>query len=294
MSRHFKIPIDFVAGTHGNYLETVCNQEFGIVVKENNFTALGTSHAKSAQYQKNKVFDARHWFELYSQDLTKYPVVVSIQFSTEDLLLVSSVSMLRAGDADIDNDTLEQDTVSKLTNSYYKNLVTEIKNAYSFLDLSDNHIPRNILREFFKFGFRDLTANGYWLMQQQMKYETNQTVLKVNFSSFYNVDQFVIELANLAQVLGFNFEPSKDFYQTHEKFLRFNPYVKHKEQCDLIIAAITQQAHVDIPKLSLFQESYINGRLENIYRKEMPFHQGQYFTCTKDVLHYLKYLSPDL
>ena len=289
-----KIPIDFVAGSHGHYLETVCNQEFGIVKKENNFTASGTSHVKSATYQTNKVFDANHWFELYPTELSKYPVVVSIQFTKDDLLLLSSVSLLRAGDANIDNDLLEEDTVNKLLKSYYQNLLLEIKQAYPFLDLSAGSIPRNVLREFFKFGFKDPEVNGYWLTQQQMVYHPDQKVLKFNFSSFYNIGLFTSELLYLARELGFDFIPTEDFCQKHQKFLKLNPFVNHKTQCDQIIDAIIKQVYIDLPSLTLFQESYINGCLENIYNKEMPFHQNEYFTSTKDVLYYLEHLAPNL
>lgn len=289
-----KIPIDFVAGSHGHYLETVCNQEFGIVKKEDNFTSSGTSHVKSAMYKANKVFDANHWAELYPSELSKYPMVVSIQFSKDDLLLLSSVSLLRAGDANIDNNLLEEDTVNKLLNSYYQNLLAEIKQAYPFLDLSTGSIPRNVLREFFKFGFKRPEINGYWLAQQQMIYHTDQKVLKFNFSSFYNIGLFTNELLCLAKDIGFDFTPNEDFCQRHQKFLELNPFVNHKAQCDHIIDSITKQAHIYIPSLSLFQESYINGCLENIYNKEMPFHQDKYFTSTRDMLYYLDHLAPNL
>jgi len=289
-----KIPIDFVAGSHGHYLESVCNQEFGIVNKETHFTEHGTSHKKSTEYQRNKLFDARHWFELYPHELATHPIVVSIQFSKEDLLLMMSVSLLRAGDANIDNNQLEENTVTKLLNSHYQAVVTNIKQAYPFLDLSADHIPRNVLREYFKFGFKNPEINGYWLKQQQMVYQPGQQVLKFNFSSFYNIGLFTGELCYLAKDLGFNFEPTEEFCSTHEKFLSFIPYTKHKEQCDMIVNAIKQHAHIDIPKLSLFQESYINGCLENIYHKEMPFHQDEYFKTTKDVLYYIECLAPNL
>jgi len=289
-----RIPIDFVAGSHGNYLETVCNQEFGIVKKEDHFKKNGTSHVKSPEYQKNKLFDADHWFEQRVNELSQYPVVVSIQFSQDDLLLLSSVSLLRAGDMNIDNNLLEEKTVTKLLNSYYQGTLMDIKKAYPFLDLSADDIPRNVLREYFKFGFKNPAINGYWKKQQQMIYGADQQILKFNFSSFYNTEQFTEELLYLSRQLGFNFVPNQEFYQTHKKFLSFNPFINHRQQCNELIAAITQQHNVDIPKLSLLQESYVNGCLENIYHKEMPFHQDQYFTSTQDVLYYLEHLAPNL
>jgi hypothetical protein len=42
------------------------------------------------------------------------------------------------------------------------------------------------------------------------------------------------------------------------------------------------------------QESYINGRLEDIFKKEMPFQQDLYFTNTEDVLYYINNQAPNL
>lgn len=288
------IPIDFVAGSHGHYLETVLNRELIGLQAENTFTNLGTSHIKSLEYQTNKLFYADHWFEHRPTELKTHSTIVSIRFSHDDLLLLSSVSLLRAGDANIDNNDLECNTVTKLLNSYYKQVVYDIKQAYPFVDLSLDSIPRYVLREYFKFGFKNPDTNGYWLKQQQMTYQPWQTVINFNFSSFYNVDKFVTEITNVAARLGFRFDPTDSFYQTHQKFLEFNPYVNHKQQCDAIIDAVVKRVHCAIPKLSLFQESYINGCLENIFNKEMPFQQSEYCLSTQELLYYLEYLAPEL
>lgn len=288
------IPIDFVPGSHGNYLETVLNREFVGLCTKNNFTNIGTSHVKSSEYQENKLFYADHWSEDRPTELSTYSTIISIQFSQDDLLLLSSVSLYRSGDANIDNNELEHNTVTKLLNSYYKHVVHAIKQAYPFVDLSADSIPRYVLREYFKFGFKNPDINGHWLKKQQMIYQPWQTVINFNFSSFYNVDTFVEDLATVATRLGFTFEPTDEFYQMHQKFLSFNPYINHKQQCDTIVNAVVNRVHCAIPKLSLFQESYINGRLENIFNKEMPFRQSEYCSSTEELLYYLEYLAPEL
>ena len=288
------IPIDFVAGSHGNYLETVCNQGFGIVPRENNFTKHGTSHSKSHSYKKQKVFDARHWFSNYFHELQTHSHVISIRYQQDDLLLLSSVSLLRSGDYGINNDQLEHNTVTKLNNLHYKNVLEQLYQAYPFLDRNCADIPRWVLREFYKFGFRDPNINGYWKEQQKMCYGADQQVFDFEFGSFYNIDQFARQLADLANFLNTEFEFVDDFYATHEKFLSYIPYRDHKQQCDQIINYINNSEIQPIPPLTLFQESYINGCLENLYHKEMPFHQDKYFTSTKDVLYYLEHLAPNL
>jgi hypothetical protein len=292
MINYYKIPIDFVPGTHGNYLETVCNKGFGVVKHEENFSLNGSSHKKSDYYRKNKIFDARHWFEGFYDELFQYPIVISIQFNQDDLLLVSAISLLRAGDCNIDTNTLEHDTFVKLEKFYKQTIIEKITAAYPDVDYKNNHIPRYILREFFKFGFKDPTNNGYWGKKKCMQYSKNQQVIEFDFSSFYSIELFVEKLKAVADALRLKFLFNDTFYETHQKFLNYNTFLNIKLQCDLIVDAVVAQANVDIPKLNLLQESYINAALENIFQKEMPFHQENYFKSTKDVLYYLNNQAP--
>ena len=288
------IAIDFVPGTHGHFLETILNKFFGIASDINDpFTVTGTSHKKSSDYNKNKVFQAEHWFELCPVKLKNFKKVMSIRFTDDDLLLVSSISLLRAGDHNIDNDTLEVDTVKKLGNQHYQNTLDLIYQSYPFLDRSAGSIPRKVLREFYKFGFKNPQINGYWIKQKQMYYH-NSEVFYFDFSSFHNFDKFTNNIKLIEKLCGLTFDYSDEFRRHHEKFLSFITCIGHKQQCDQIINSIQHGINLTIPKLTLFQESYINGQLENIYCKEMPFHQDQYFTSTKDVLYYIDTGAPNL
>jgi hypothetical protein len=289
------IPIDFVAGSHGNFLEVVLNRYFNILDAGEVFTNLGTSHCKSQDYQTNKLFSAKHWFELHSQDYMKqFDKIIAIRFSPDDLLLLSSVSLLRAGDMNINDNELEINTRHKLNNQFYCNLVQEIDLAYPFLDSTQSDIPRHVLREFFKFGFRDTDLNGYWLQQSRMQYPLECSVFYFDFESFYDIDKFVRQLQQLEVFLDMQFDFSPDFYQQHQTFLSFIPYVGHKQMCDYIIECVQLARDINIPKLSLFQESYINGNLERIFEREMPFCSIDYFNSTADMLYYIKNQAPEL
>jgi hypothetical protein len=288
-----QIAIDFVAGTHGHFLETTLNKFFGITLDSDSFTTTGTSHKKSTEYQKNKLFCAEHWSDLKSDQLNNFKKIISIRFTPNDLLLVSSVSMARAADLAIHNNDLEVNTVNKLNNQYYSDTLALIYHSYPFLDTTQPSIPRYVLREFYKFGFRDTSINGYWKKQQQMKYQ-NCEVCYFDFASFYNIEKFVKNINLVEKMVNLKFEFTDEFYKMHNKFLSFIPYVEHKQQCDDIIDCVCQSIEINIPQLTLFQESYINGQLENIFKKEMPFHQDNYFTSTNDVLYYINNQAPDL
>jgi hypothetical protein len=289
-----QIPIDFVAGSHGNYLETVCNHGFGYTGPEDNFTDAGTSHQKSSEYNANKVFIANHWFELYPETLQNFDTIISITFSQDDLLLLSSISLLRAGDFDIENDSLEHNTVAKLSRPEYCETLKLLYNSYPFLDQRNPDIPRTVLREFYKFGFKNPAVSGYWLKRTQMKYPRNSQTFEFKFESFYNTNKFVESLQNVSRFLDKNFVFDDAFYTRHEKFLSFIPYIDHKQQCDRLIRYVLNRTPAEIPELSLFQESYINGHIENFFKKEMPFQQDKYFTTTQDMLYYLDTTAPNL
>lgn len=290
-----KIPIDFVAGSHGHFLETTLNKYFNIAnVIGGTFTSTGTSHRLSSDYINQRLFHADHWSERYKSELDNVSQLISIRFEQDDLLLLSSVSLLRAADLNINNDELEINTVDKLNNLFYQDTLELIYRSYSFLNRNENSIPRYVLREFYKFGFRDPDVNGYWLKQKQLTYPTDCNVFYVEFKDFYNVSLLVKRIKELELFLNMTFEFSDEFYQHHQKFVSFIPYVDNKKVCDYIVDCIQEGNHIPIPKLTLFQESYINGQLEKIFNKEMPFKQDIYFTSTKDLLYYINNLAPNL
>lgn len=290
------IPIDFVAGSHGHFLEVTLNKFFGFTPVFDSFTNSGTSHVAPDEYVQSRVFHAEHWFEQYPNQIKHASKLISIRYQQEDLLLLSSVSLLRAGDLDLDNDQLEVDTYNKLNNVFYKDTLELILKSYPFLvvDEKNSSIPRNILREFYKFGFANPSTNGYWLKQQNMQYSPDTKVLYFDFADFYNLEKFVKAIHRIETFIDKTFNFCSEFYESHNKFLNFIAYRFHKQQCDELVQAVVDQKNVTIPKLTLFQESYINACLENIYKKEMPFHHLTYFTSTKDVLHYLNNEAPNL
>jgi len=287
------VPIDFVAGAHGHFLEVVLNRFFDLATTNSDpFNTLGASHRTTNEYLESRMFIADHWCERSPDQLSKFDRVISIQFDQDDLLLVSSISLLRAGDRGIDNNNLEIDTYSKLNNEFYRGLLDEILTAYPDINSNQKSIPRNILREFFKFGFSNPNINGYWKKQQQMRYVIPVFVFK--FKAFYNYELFVNTLKELQNFVGLSVRIDNELNLLHKKFLSLIPYIDNQAQCDAIIMAIKSGQKQIIPPLTMLQESYINGKLENIYKKEMPFHEPEYFTSTEDVLQYLETQAPKL
>jgi hypothetical protein len=282
-----QVSIDFVAGSHGNFLEFVCNKFLGnIDINFTPFNSMGSSHVKSQTYINNRVFLADHYV-LKRQVLTNK--VIRIIFEPDDILALSSVCFLRAGDQNIDTDLLEHNTFNKLNNNYYKELINKIITAYPEITLSDQtpDCPRYILREFFKFGFKDCASHGLMLELAKMNYSNEHQVFDFEFKNFYNTQLFIEAMNQLAVWYNSTINDAADLELLHQEFLHRQVYKHDKAQADSIILAVQNKQEIPILKLRLLQESYINGVLENMYNIEMPFAQLEYFSNTKEIIKHL-------
>ena len=283
------VSIDFVAGSHGHFLEYMCNRfVVGIPVELSPFNALGASHIKDADYIKNSKFFARHYSELA---LPTQSQIVKITFDHSDLLPLISGCFLRAGDSNLHVNDLEIDTYNKLKDGYFKDLINNINTAYSqqgiTIDQTNPNCPRYILREYFKFGFADPEANGFMKKLEELIYSTDKRVFEFKFSWFYDGDVFVEQLENLADWCGTMLLHTDMIKELHETFLSKQIFKDHKSQCDDIINCVNKQQSKILPELTVLQESYINGILEQTYQIEMPFMQEKYFNSTQEIVQYL-------
>jgi hypothetical protein len=119
------IQIDFQAGAHGNYLEFVCNKLYGVTADQLPFSNKGAAHAK--KYTKEKIFHSGHYS--YS-GLPLGDKLISIQITADDLLPLTQISLLRAGDYGYDNNVLELDTYNKLNNSNYRWVLDQLISGF--------------------------------------------------------------------------------------------------------------------------------------------------------------------
>jgi hypothetical protein len=282
------ICIDFVAGTHGNYLEFVLNKlVYGHSIEQATpFNVLGASHNKhTSNYQQHKLFYCDHWHRYPTPVPSKN--VITIQFDYDDLLPLMTVSLLRAANRNIQDNDLEHNTFHKLNNGFYQVILEQLEEFYNCrLDAGNPDCERYILREFFKFGFRNPETNGYIVERDRMVYNHDHRVYNVNYRSFYNTKLFARELDAIKSFFNLQYQDF-DIEPLHQEFLSKQFQITYKAQCDAIVEAVKKQLSLDIPQLSLFQESYINGCLDSLYHKEMPFVQKQYFTNTKQIIEYL-------
>lgn len=121
------IAIDFQGGAHGNFLEFICNLMAGTTsLRDHPFDELGAAHIK--QYVSSQLFVCNH----YSFNNIPLPTnkIISIQIALDDLLPLSQISLLRAGNYNYDNNQLEINTYHKLNNSDYGWVLSNIINSF--------------------------------------------------------------------------------------------------------------------------------------------------------------------
>lgn len=122
--------IDFQGGAHGNYLEFVCNKFIaGVEVNTMPFDKDGASHNKV--YTTDQKFTAWHYFNFLGERTTPTSgKIISIQITSDDLLPLSSISLLRSSNHNCDNDNLEIDTYHKLSTVHYKWVLDNILSSF--------------------------------------------------------------------------------------------------------------------------------------------------------------------
>lgn len=282
------ISIDFVAGSHGHFLEFICNKF--LTNLETNFlpfNLLGASHNKTPEYEANKIFSAKHYSEL---GINLSDRIIRITFDEDDLLTLLSGALLRAGNVGINNDELETDTYNKLLNSkHYSLLINNINTAYPeyIISKENPNCPRYILREFFKFGFKHPESHGLMKKLKELKYPNKYDVIDFSYKSFYNYKLFLQNIKKIELWYGQKTIEEDVLYITWHDFIQRQIFKDHKSQCDSIIKSIVERKKEKLPKLSLLQESYVNGMLEQQFNTEMPFHQDTYFKSTDEIIKHL-------
>lgn len=155
--------------------------------------------------------------------------------------------------------------------------------------------PRYILREFFKGGFKYPLQHGFLKQQEivrksKLYTKQNNKVFNFNFSSFYNIDDFMNNLQQLGKFIGTKLEITDELYHLHKQFLTpLKPYQESVKKCEDIISSVKTKQHMFMTdNLSLLEESYIDAKIEIALNIEMPTDNVTYFKTTNDIRSYIE------
>ena len=296
------IYIDFIGGSHGNFLEVACNAAAGIYTTELPFNSNGAAHHKN--YVGDAVFQSGH-YSFWKQPILSNRVI-SIQITADDLLPLSQISFLRAGDFGYDNDELETNTFHKFNNSVYtwvlKNLLqsffeNQIQQSYQKVKdptwpdartlIEFQSLPNWIKREcveFHKLELLELSAlqpncprhvlreffqigfedpiNHGFMKQQREMIYVTGTDVYCIDYSVFYTQRFLEEIKNIADWAGLLYT---DKAQQHVKTLhdKFLAQQPYKDSKQKCDNIIKDILQgQQLPKVNLLEESYINAELK--------------------------------
>ena len=247
------ICIDYYPGSHGSFLEFVCNKMAGVnAVNNDPFSPNGAAHNKHYVEPEQQVFFAGHWWAKKSTLPTTK--ILSISFTADDALLLEQIGFLRSGPYQFDTNLLENNTYHKLNNKHFRPLLDLIIDEY-FIDESRPDCPRYILRNYFEHNM------GMRILNTHLVYEEYKDVYKFPYSIMYNQNQFVEELKKVADWADLQYNDYDSIRKLHSQFLEKQPYKDSKQKCDQVINNILNKIDVGPDALNLFEESYVNAEL---------------------------------
>lgn len=276
------IYIDFMGGLHGNFLAYVINSlddNFDRSILP--FTKFGTSHNS---YEK-KLAQANH-YSCWNLIIPNNTNVLSISADIDDCLLLNLLCFGRSGDYNFDLKNFHINFYKQIKDTKFFDLANNIQMYYNYDVIKHNHVPRGILREYFKFGFKDYKINGILKVAQDLKYIN--CGLNFNFKKLYSFDSFIELINEIVRHYQLAVIVDKEWLLfLWNNFIANIKEIKLTNHCYDILKAVKNNQNLELD-LNLLQESWINAQLENLYKIEMPFHQEQYFTNTIEISNFIK------
>lgn len=271
--------IDFFGGTHGNFLELMIN----LFIYQTNVDTVDLFNNNGACHLKDNILTyvpkirCNHW----SHNNIPFNIddrVIEIKCEQIDMLIALTNSLVRAGDEVIDINHLENNTIEKLS---------KWPKAYKLLDdliaehgIQSNY-PRSVIRNYFyaKFDNPDYGINMFNNFQHQ------GSVLTFPFRSFFNLEEFYIELNKCAFFLNMNFYPNDRTVDIWEKFISVNQGYYSHQRCNQAMHCILTNSSMDISNFNLVEEAWILYRLSQIFRcYDHPLlNVDRFLTDTKEI-----------
>jgi hypothetical protein len=132
------------------------------------------------------------------------------------------------------------------------------------LSASRPNCSRHILREFFQIGFNKPENHGFIVQQHKMCYDKKINVYNFPFSAFYNTQEFLNQIELIAAWAKIKYNTQKEIAELHKLFLAKQPYKDSKNKCDQIIKNVIENNMMNMPKINLMEEAYVNAMLEKI------------------------------
>lgn len=253
--------IDFYGGLHGNFLELTVNlfiHQIDYDLSLSQFTDHGSCHIKETISSYDPITVAGHWSGKGSS-FDDNDQVIQIVVTETDLLTAVTNSYNRAGDEQIDLDSIEKDTIKKLsklskTNTLLSTLTSEHGIRYDY--------PRSIFRNYFYSMFND-RENG--LDKFNSFYKGNYDIYQFPFSCFFDISEFYYHLNGIAKFYQLNFYPTVELATLHSQFIEknqgFHSQKKLFRAWQDIVSGRSENYYFNVA-----EEAWINWQISRIFR----------------------------
>lgn len=257
--------IDFVPGTHGNFLAVVMNQYLSHRPAQ---FQLGSTVDTQGRYHRrpDQDPDDLEWRQIHAIECPEdwFRDCRVIQITTDQPLMFYALDryIRKAGAWNLHINDLHIDTWNKLDNPTHRSWQQSLTQWQRF-DAQHTDVPLATLREFFYIKFREGVGSGLfaWLRQ----FDHSAQVYRFPLGSLLDRSDFMRELQHLASWLDIDHVDWPLVIQEHDRFLEINPRDR-EQQCDHIIDAVVAGRQEPCQGIDVLQQAWVWWRLEQIYQ----------------------------
>ena len=239
--------IDFAPGLHGHFLEYVINRYiFGVTCDiDSIFQSSGAVHAinVNTDYQQNKIANRGHYssFDVQMPNDTSYVVFIKHNPKLDFILLTNIYHRCHT------------DTVNILDFN-----VKEIEKLHLTMMATDAHTPKELRENW----FTKLQERHFDMTE---KYPTTTVpVFDFNFSSFFSLPEFLLELQRVAKFLNVTFKFDQSLSLLWQDFIDRNQGYYLYSQGQEILNAIYNKQTKSIPD-NWMLHAYLNYEIAKTF-----------------------------
>jgi len=252
---HFdRVYIDFHSGTHGHFLEYLCNRYLADLstANFNPFTKFGTSHVRPSDYLEDRKFKCGHFED---SGLIKDNDAV-IRIVVDDFYYVAVYNFLvRTNDTPLlDLNNLETDALNNCVDNFgfgdFKKFLIDTHGE----DLKN--LPRAILRSYL---YAKLNSPNMQDCSRFNKFsDLGVPVFEFPISVFYNYNKLVSRIGELSGFLGkIGWGYQESMFQLWQEFMAKNAGWASHCKCESILLAILSKSSQPL-KCNILEEAWIN------------------------------------
>jgi hypothetical protein len=276
------IKIDFWGGAYGNFLKYNINRYVYQIDSANfdPFTSTGSSHLVTTTYLEDSQVHASHFSFKSGVDIpwtvTKDDVLLRIVIDRLNIYHIYYNSVTRAGDAGVDIENPETDTIAKaealkkeITSQHEVGSDPILCKVDGYIDfLIKNHgirknYSRSVLRNYYYAALRE-DKFGLDNFNDFIDFD-NKLLIEFPVQAFMSLNEFVRELQKVSKIAtGKYFKYDHSLSVMYHTFLDKNSGIQSQIKCTKIINDIVAGKSTEF-KANILEEAWINCNIAQTF-----------------------------